>query len=188
MAPVIRVVERLIAPLRRRVLLMIGRAVVRLIDDSTPTQRMQVEALSGEILDDVERVQQYGFSSCPPRGARAVLLSVGGMRQHPVVIAAEAPEYRAAARTGGEVSLYTHLNRSRLDGSRADLHYLRLHGSADRKCETVLRSRVGGADTTIRMRGGDDGFIHLARGRSSITISDNGITMRAPRIDRERVT
>ena len=188
MAPVIRVVERLIAPLRRRVLLMVGRAVVRLINDAPATQLVQVEALNGEILDDVERVQQYGISSCPPLGARAVLLSVGGMRQHPVVIAVEAPEYRPVSSRPGEVMLYTTLDRShekRVAGvARSDRHHLRLDAAPTRHAEIELLSRLGGNEARVRMR---SHHITLSCGRSSIRIDNSGITMRAPRIDREKV-
>lgn len=186
MAPVIRVVERLIAPLRRRVLLMVGRAVVRLVDDAPDRQRMQLEALSGEILDDVERFQQYGFTSCPPLGSDAILLSIGGMRQHPVVIAAEAPQYRKVTDAPGEVVLYTHLDKSRVNPD-GDKHFIRLHGVPGRGGEILLRSRIGDITTQIRMRSGRSASLRLECGRSSINISDSGITMRAPRIDRNRV-
>ena len=72
--------------LRRRVYLMIGRAVLTAVNDATPLQTVQVEALPGEIIDGAERFQIYGFSSHPRKGADALVLAVGGVRQHPVVL------------------------------------------------------------------------------------------------------
>ena len=183
MAPLIRVVERLIAPLRRRVMLMVGRGVVLLVDDRLGRQRVQIEALSGEILDDVERCQEYGFTSCPPPGSDAIVLALGGMRQHPVAVSVESPEHRAARGEMGEVVLYTYGDRRRAGGR--ERHMLQLH-PAGRSIRLLTRGPTGGAQ--IRMASGDPPTLQIACGRSSITLTDAGITMRAPRIDRERVT
>ena len=81
-----RAFDRLSRELRRRVQLMIGRAVLTVVNDSTPLQTVQVEALPGEIIDGAERFQMYGFTSHPKPGADALVLSVGGIRQHPVIL------------------------------------------------------------------------------------------------------
>ena len=200
MAPVIRVVERLIAPLRRRVLLMIGRAVVRLVDDAPARQRMQVEALAGEVLDEVERMQQYGLSSCPPPGSDAIVLALGGMRQHPVVIAAEYPPTRPNRAECGDVSLYTWRDDRREHGVARHLIYL--SGTDARMIRLMSRSpagdtarctlRSGPAASIVQQIRGTGGAsvaaeikmtpaaITLRCGRSSITIADAGITVRTP--------
>ena len=98
---------RLIAPLRRRVLLMVGRAVLTLVDDARRMQTVQVQALAGETLADVERVQQYGLTSHPHPGAECVVVSVGGMRQHPLVVAVDDRRHRPTGLAQGEVALYT---------------------------------------------------------------------------------
>lgn len=211
MAPVIRVVERLLWPLRRRVMLMIGRAVVRLVDEASPRQRVQVEALPGEVLDDVERCQEYGYSSYPPVGSEAVLLSVGGMRQHPLVVSAEAPEYRPPDLRPGSVSLYTWL-----DGRRAGTgarHAIDLNGASGsirintvtagtgqyaRQAQIYMRAREqaivriavddpdgGGAEAMVDLRATR---LLLRCGRSSITLADSGITLRAPALDMQQVS
>ena len=212
MAPVIRVVERLLWPLRRRVMLMIGRAVVRLVDEASPRQRVQVEALSGEVLDDVERCQEYGYSSYPPVGSEAVLLSAGGMRQHPLVVSAEAPEYRPPRLDPGSVTLYTWR-----DGRRAgtdDRHAIDLDGGSSAiriesssspagvpagQALVFMRGRPGGAiirlviddpdgdgaETVVDLRASR---LLLRRGRSEIRVEDTGITLRAPAIDMQQVS
>ena len=112
MADLIRTVRSLTAPLRRRVLLTIGRAVVTLIDDRERRQILQLHALRGEILDRVERFQDYGITSVPlppddAGAAEAVLLAVGGNRQHPLALAVADRRYRPAGLAPGEVCLYT---------------------------------------------------------------------------------
>lgn len=101
-----RAYDRLSRELRRRVMLMVGRAVLSLVDDSTPLQTVQVEALSGEIIDGAERFQIYGFTSHPLEGADALVLSVGGVRQHPVILVDDR-RHRVKGLAKGEVAVYT---------------------------------------------------------------------------------
>ena len=97
----------LLRELFRRVRLMVGRAVLTAVDDARQMQSVQVEGLRGEILDRAERFQQYGFSSHPHPGAEALLLAVGGIRQHPIVAAIDDRRYRPTGLEEGEVCLYT---------------------------------------------------------------------------------
>lgn len=122
MDAVIRTVTRLVAPLKRRVLLMIGRAVIKLVDDAGGIQVVQLVGLDGEILDRVERFQEYGFTSVPHAGAEAVLSAVGGDRSHGLVVAVEDRRYRLKGLAGGEMAIYddlgqkVHLKRNGIHG------------------------------------------------------------------------
>ncbi|WP_299376040.1 phage baseplate assembly protein V [uncultured Kiloniella sp.] len=98
--------SRLLDPLKRRVSLMVSRCVLNLIDDKTVLQELQVSALANEVLDRVERLQEYGYTSVPHPGAEAVLLTVGGDRSHSLVIAVEDRRYRLKGLKGGEVAIY----------------------------------------------------------------------------------
>lgn len=99
--------RRLINPLQQRVMLMVSRAVVLLAKDSTSLQTLQVSLLADEVRSDVERFQNYGFSSHPHPGAEAVAVSVGGSRDHVLVIAVDDRRYRLASLAEGEVAIYT---------------------------------------------------------------------------------
>ena len=99
--------QRIARSLRRRVLLMVGRAVLALVDDARKLQVVQVQGLASETLDGVERVQQYGLTSHPHPGAECVVLALGGMRQHSLVIAVDDRRYRVTGLARGEVCLYT---------------------------------------------------------------------------------
>ena len=98
---------KLLAPLKRRIQLMLSRAVVKVIYDSYKLQNVQVTLLSGEVMDDVERFQNYGFTGHPPQGSEAIVASLGGSRSHAVVICVENREFRLRNLQKGEVALYT---------------------------------------------------------------------------------
>lgn len=102
----VELLNRLLAPLRNRVAKMVARAVVRLVDDDKKFQELQVDVLDTETRDGVERFQQYGFTSVPEDGAEAVLLCVGGRREHAIAIAVDHREHRLKGLEGGEVALY----------------------------------------------------------------------------------
>ncbi len=99
--------RRAIEQLTRSLRLAVGRAVLTLVDDTLKMQAVQLEGLPDEVLDGVERFQDYGVSSHPPEGAEAILLALGGQRQHSVVIAAEDRRHRPTGLQKGEVCLYT---------------------------------------------------------------------------------
>lgn len=98
--------HRALAPLRRRVQLMIGRAVIAVVDDNTKAQSVQITLLADEVHDGAERFQEYGFTSVPLAGAEAIVAFVGGLRSHGVIIAVEDRRYRLTGLQGGEVALY----------------------------------------------------------------------------------
>ena len=99
--------SRMLAPTLRRVALMVSRAVVELVDDTKRMQTLQASALADEVHDGVERFQNYGFTACPHPGAEGIAVSVGGTRDHLVVIAVDDRRYRLKALAEGEVAIYT---------------------------------------------------------------------------------
>lgn len=98
--------SKVLAPVTRRIQLMVGRAVVRLVDDSLKLQSLQISALKDETRDGVERFQEYGFTSVPRSGAEAIFVCIGGSRAHPIVIAVEERAVRPKALQSGDVALY----------------------------------------------------------------------------------
>ncbi|MEJ1411080.1 MAG: phage baseplate assembly protein V [Candidatus Sedimenticola sp. (ex Thyasira tokunagai)] len=98
--------RRLLAPLTRRLRIMVSRAVINLVNDGQGLQELQLTLLAGEEADGVERIQEYGFTSAPKAGAEAVALAVGGSRAHTVVIATDDRRYRIKGLASGEVAIY----------------------------------------------------------------------------------
>ena len=174
--------DRLIGPLRRRVLLMIGRAVVRVVDDSLKLQAVQVEGLSGEVLDGIERWQQYGFTSVPHPGAEAIIAALGGQRQHSVVLAVEDRRYRVMGLEQGEVCIYTDedgndptmahritLARDRVIKLEAAGVSMELDGDGEAATLTV------GMDTIVM----DAAGVTITVGGSTVVVDENAISLTA---------
>lgn len=92
--------------LKRRMQLLVSRAVVNVINDSLKTQNLQISLLDDDDADDVERFQNYGHTSVPPTGSEAIVLSVGGMRQHLVAIAVDNKATRLNTLKDGDSALY----------------------------------------------------------------------------------
>lgn len=103
----LRDVQRILAPLQRRVMLMFSRAVIHDTDDAPKCQEAQVSLLAGEARARVERFQEYGFSSRPQNGAEAAMVFVGGGRDHGIIVATEDRRYRVTGLERGEVAIYT---------------------------------------------------------------------------------
>lgn len=102
-----RGLQRALAPLRQRLALMVGRAVVLLVKDSLKLQGLQISLLADEVREDVERFQNYGFTSHPLPGAEAIAVGVAGNRDHLVVLAVDDRRYRLVGLQAGEVAIYT---------------------------------------------------------------------------------
>ena len=103
----IEVVKNIVAPLARRVSLMVSRCTLNLIDDSKPTQTAQAEFYEQEVHEDAEIWQHFGFTSVPPKGSEGVALCLGGERQTPIVIATECKGNRLNNLKKGEAAIYS---------------------------------------------------------------------------------
>lgn len=101
-----RAVQKITAPLSRRVRLMVARGVISLVNDALGMQVVQVQLLSGEVRN-MERFQNYGFTANPHEGAECCPVFVGGNRDHGIVIAVDDRRYRLKGLAKGEVALYT---------------------------------------------------------------------------------
>ncbi len=94
-------------PILNRLANLISRVVLNRADDSKKMQALQLTALDGETRENVERVQQYGFTSVPLAGAEGVAVFVGGYRDHGLVVAMDDRRYRPTGLQVGEVALYS---------------------------------------------------------------------------------
>jgi len=108
--------------LSRRIRQLFTRGLIHIVDTQTLLQTMQVELLSDEILDGVEHLENYGFTSCPKPGAEVVAASVGGHRSHTVIISAFDRRFRLKGLAEGEVAIYT---------DEGDKIHLKRNGSID---------------------------------------------------------
>lgn len=98
--------QRFISPLKERVLSMIGCAIIQAVKDSGNLQVLKLSMLRDELKEDVERIQEYGFTSNPPKGSEAVVVFPQGNREFGVVIATDSATYRLKNLPEGAVALY----------------------------------------------------------------------------------
>jgi phage baseplate assembly protein V len=104
MANLLDILERVLAPIKRRLSLVVVRALVDIVDDSTDLQVLQVVPGDGEIIEDLEHLQPYGLTSRPPKGAPVIVLSPNGNNEIAVALVG----WKASRPTGlkeGEVAL-----------------------------------------------------------------------------------
>lgn len=97
--------NRVLAPIKRGLKSLVSRAVVSIVTDSFSRQNLQVRVQADEVVDDVERFQNYGHSSVP-KGGEAIVLSVGGKRSHLVAIVVEDKGVRPTNLKPGDSVLY----------------------------------------------------------------------------------
>ncbi|MFA0089070.1 MULTISPECIES: phage baseplate assembly protein, partial [Vibrio] len=82
-----RYIERLLAPIKRRITGAITRAVVSGVVEDLQRQNLQLKMHADESVDDIERFQNYGCSSFPPIGSEAILAAIGGNLGNLVAVA-----------------------------------------------------------------------------------------------------
>ena len=115
-----RAMMKMIGPFARQIRTLAGRAVIRLVNDALKEQGVQIDLLAEETRE-AERYQHYGFTSVPHPGAEAITLSIGGSRDHVVVVADGDRRYRLKGLADGEVAIYddlgqaVHLKRSGIE-------------------------------------------------------------------------
>jgi phage baseplate assembly protein V len=85
----------------------LARGVVALGNSASKLQSLQLRLLAGEVKDDVEHLEPYGFTACPQPGAEALAGFIGGDRSHGVVIVVADRRFRLQGLKPGEVALYT---------------------------------------------------------------------------------
>ena len=103
-----------VAPILRRLDMMVARGYLIAVDDADGMQTMQVGVLDGEVLDQVERFQTYGISAVPPPGDNTAVLivDVQGNRDQPVAVALNDSGSRPKGVGPGEVVIYNDQNVS----------------------------------------------------------------------------
>lgn len=84
----------------------LARGVVVLANSARKLQALQLRITAGEVKDDMEHLEPYGFTSCPKGDAEALVGFIGD-RSHGVVIMVADRRFRLQALEPGEVALYT---------------------------------------------------------------------------------
>jgi phage baseplate assembly protein V len=99
-------IRRLVQPMKNQLAGMIVRGILSAVKDAEGIQMIKISALKNEERDDIERPQQYGFTSHPLKGAELLFLSPNGDRSSMICICADDPRYRPEIQPG-ESALYS---------------------------------------------------------------------------------
>jgi phage baseplate assembly protein V len=86
---------------------IVHRGVLETADDSKGVQILGLSLLAQERKANVERFQNYGFSSVPTGEAEAIVIFPGGDRSAGVVVALDERASRMTGLAAGEVAIYT---------------------------------------------------------------------------------
>jgi phage baseplate assembly protein V len=100
-------ITRVMAPLRTKVNMLIARAVVEAVKDSTGIQGARVSVLKGEVLDGIERLQEWGFTSTPLPDAEGVVIFPFGNRENGFLIAVDDRRVRPKDVPAGAAAIYS---------------------------------------------------------------------------------
>lgn len=88
---------------------MISRGVVEASDDTKKIQQLKGSLFSEEIATELQRLQEYGFTSVPLKGAEMLVVFLGGNRDNPAVISVFDKRHRSKnGLEEGEVAIYHH--------------------------------------------------------------------------------
>lgn len=83
------------------------RGKITLVVSGEPVQRVQLSGLADETLQDLEQLQEFGFTSCPPEGTEAIVIPLGGNTSHGVIVATEHGSFRVKNLKPGETAVYS---------------------------------------------------------------------------------
>jgi len=129
--------KRLISPIKNKIFLLLGRAILKAVESNTTdggtVQKLQVIALAGETINDLERMQEYGLETYPHDGAEVFIGFLNGNRDHGVALVVHDDRHRPTDLAEGEVALYTDEDSS-TDGHRI---HLKRGQIVDIKCKEV---------------------------------------------------
>jgi phage gp45-like len=98
--------NRLLSPLYKRLASMICKAVIKSLDDTTGLQTYKLYLMKDEVIECVERLAEFGFTSIPPEESEAIVVFANGSRSKGVVIATDSARYRLKLSEKGSTAIY----------------------------------------------------------------------------------
>lgn len=99
--------KRLIAPVQRKIFLLLGRALLTAVNNAEGTQKIRIVALDNETITDAERFQEYGFETYPHTDAEVAMIFLNGNRDHGIAVCVHDRRYRPKDLVEGEICAYT---------------------------------------------------------------------------------
>lgn len=151
-------ISKAVDPLRRRVMLMVSRAVIRAVADDAGLQKLAVEVFKNDNLPDMERFQNFGFTGRPLAGADAIIAFLGGNRDNGIILVVDDRRYRLKLEADGESAQYN---------SEGSYIYCKLGGLteilASTQVEFMTPLVIADGDLEVMGKGGFNGATPQAR-------------------------
>jgi len=97
---------RWLQPLKKKIMLLVGRCILTAINNSEGTQKIQIKGLKNETVTDIERFQEYGFETYPKKDSEALILFINGNRDSGIVACVHDRNYRPKDLSEGDVCVY----------------------------------------------------------------------------------
>ena len=99
--------RRFVAPIARRLRLVVTRGVVTSVEDeAAQLRKLQVALLAGDVRSAIEHFETYGWTARPRLGAEVLAFALGASTDHTVIGAAPDRRYRPTDLADGEVVVY----------------------------------------------------------------------------------
>ena len=105
-------IDRILIPIKRKIFLIIGKAILTAVNNSGKTQKIQITGLKNETITDIERFQEYGLETYPRTDseAEAVVAFINGNRDQGFVLCVHDRANRPTDLLEGNVRLYDYNN------------------------------------------------------------------------------
>ena len=101
-------VKKILMPIKQKIFLLIGRAILQAIDVTKKTTTIQVTGLANETISDVEKIDEFGFSSNPPidGDSEVVIVFVNGNRDQGLALKVHHKSTKPTDLSEGDTRIY----------------------------------------------------------------------------------
>lgn len=97
---------KMMAPLARRIGNLLARGSVSSVNGAGKMRTLQIRMMAGEVKDNIEHFEPYGWTSEPLAGAEHLSAFFDGDRSHGVTLVVADRRYRLAGLKSGEVAIF----------------------------------------------------------------------------------
>lgn len=101
-----KLIHAAMRPMARRLANIFARGAVSLVNAGGKLQTLQLRLLAGELKDNVEHFEPFGFTSHPLPGAEHFTAFLDGDRNHGITLVVADRRYRLQSLPAGGVALY----------------------------------------------------------------------------------
>lgn len=95
-----------LSTVKRLITMALARAVVAGMKEDSGLRRLNLKILADEVKDGVEHFEPYGYSSRPLTGAEALVVALGGNRDHVIGAVVTDRRHRPKNLEPGEVVIF----------------------------------------------------------------------------------